>query len=319
MKQYEPCPHCADDRAAGDLDRAQGCPVCKGQGMRRRADSFACNKCGGPLCPAGTMNADNPHGLVEAKVSGGYDSYHLLDGTVYEFSICEKCLREFFNACAIPPALSSYMGGDFESYAEERAAYERRLWRTSGGDVLKLVRGLCNVTIECENKATWRQFCSESLTERAMCDEHKRQVRFANSYEVRFEHVPTDIPLKVEERTPEQRKTVAWAWLRCAAVPGKPTYFQYVSGCVAAHVGRQSHAATKEESSGGVWFPDGNVPDWARELEQFPFDEGALAVGSYYDVLRLVKGAKAAGHPIVEAPILPHLHEVEGDEDPESV
>lgn len=318
MKQYEPCPRCADDRASGNLDRAQYCSSCKGKGMRRVPSSFVCNKCSGPLCPAGTMNEDIPHGLVEATVSGGYDSYHLFDTTNYEFSVCEKCLREFFGTFAIPPAISFYMGGggDDYTYAQDEDAYRHRVWRDAGGARAKLKEGLCNVVIECPNKAVWRQFCSENLTETAMCDEHKRGARFANSYEARAEHVPADIPMKCADRTPEQKKIVAWAWLRSAAVPGKITYFQYISGCVGAHVGCIEHAITKEESTGGIWFPAKDVPEWARGLNLFPFDDGTLAVGPYHDVRRLVGEAQAAGKlNIVAAPILPHLHDKESGED----
>lgn len=52
-----------------------------------------CNKCG-ESCKGAIGNLN---GLIEAKVSGAYDSTHIGDGDVYEFSLCEKCLSELFD------------------------------------------------------------------------------------------------------------------------------------------------------------------------------------------------------------------------------
>lgn len=59
-------------------------------------EDIICNKCGNSCF--GEMNYN---GLIEAEVSGGYDSTHLLDGESYQFSICESCLDEIFNSFKI--------------------------------------------------------------------------------------------------------------------------------------------------------------------------------------------------------------------------
>jgi hypothetical protein len=130
--KYKPCDRCAEERASGDVDEALKCFRCKGTGYVRTPESYQCNKCGGPLCPAGTMNAEHPHGLVEAVVDGGYDSPALTDCTLYMFSICEKCLREFFDSCKVPPRMGEYsLGGDRlqtwddDTYEQEAARYKK--------------------------------------------------------------------------------------------------------------------------------------------------------------------------------------------------
>lgn len=52
-----------------------------------------CNKCG--ISCMGFMG--RPIGLIEVSVCGEYDSTHLQDGDVYEFSLCEKCLKEMID------------------------------------------------------------------------------------------------------------------------------------------------------------------------------------------------------------------------------
>jgi hypothetical protein len=61
-----------------------------------------CNKCG-QSCKkeCGFL------GLIEAKVSGGFDSYPLSDGVNYTFSICEHCLNSMFDKFKIPVEESS--------------------------------------------------------------------------------------------------------------------------------------------------------------------------------------------------------------------
>lgn len=58
-----------------------------------------CNNCGGS-CKAeikddnGQIVGQDFYGLIELKVSGGFFSTHLEDGSSYTFSLCEKCLVE---------------------------------------------------------------------------------------------------------------------------------------------------------------------------------------------------------------------------------
>jgi len=64
-----------------------------------------CNKCG-ESCKG---SIGNLNGLIEAQVSGAYDSSHLGDGNVYEFSMCEKCLSELFKTFKHDPYKSNYI------------------------------------------------------------------------------------------------------------------------------------------------------------------------------------------------------------------
>ena len=78
----------------------------------------------------GMSQDPTPHGLVDIKVSGHYNSEHLLDCTTYQFSLCELCLRKLFNSFALPPKVFEYMmtRGDIMgeySYAEDREQYEK--------------------------------------------------------------------------------------------------------------------------------------------------------------------------------------------------
>lgn len=53
-------------------------------------EDYICNKCGEPC---------NNLGLLNEVVRGGYESPHLgafEDQDYYEFSLCEKCLKEIF-------------------------------------------------------------------------------------------------------------------------------------------------------------------------------------------------------------------------------
>lgn len=55
-------------------------------------EDIFCNKCGNSLkSPQGSY-----YGLVEAVVTGGYESLHLEDGDVHKFSLCEACCKTLF-------------------------------------------------------------------------------------------------------------------------------------------------------------------------------------------------------------------------------
>lgn len=45
----------------------------------------------------------NAYGLIEATVSGGYDSNALEDMESYTFSLCEPCLKVLFDTFKHPP------------------------------------------------------------------------------------------------------------------------------------------------------------------------------------------------------------------------
>lgn len=60
--------------------------------VERIADVL-CNKCG-ESCKS---EMGSFYGLIEAVVTGGYESSHLGDCTVYKFSLCEGCLQSIFD------------------------------------------------------------------------------------------------------------------------------------------------------------------------------------------------------------------------------
>jgi hypothetical protein len=53
-----------------------------------------CNKCS--MSCRGHIG--NFNGLIEARVSGAYDSSHIEDGAIYIFSLCEKCVMDLVNS-----------------------------------------------------------------------------------------------------------------------------------------------------------------------------------------------------------------------------
>lgn len=60
-------------------------------------DDVLCNKCG-KTC----MLSRYPHGLIDAKVHGGYSSEAINDGDLFKFDICEKCFKELSETFVIP-------------------------------------------------------------------------------------------------------------------------------------------------------------------------------------------------------------------------
>jgi hypothetical protein len=70
---------------------------------RKEVQDILCNKCGNSC-----RTAYNYEGLIEASVSGGYDS-KLGDMVTLTFSICEDCLPALFDSFRIPPSASDQM------------------------------------------------------------------------------------------------------------------------------------------------------------------------------------------------------------------
>jgi len=66
-----------------------------------------CNKCG-KTCRNPGAYEQSPYGLIEQTYSGGYGSTPLDDCTNYTFSICESCLKDFFDSFIIPVEISEY-------------------------------------------------------------------------------------------------------------------------------------------------------------------------------------------------------------------
>lgn len=64
-----------------------------------------CNKCGSSC--KGSIG--NLNGLIEAEIYGAYDSSHLGDGNIYQFSLCEKCCFELFATFKHTALKSNYL------------------------------------------------------------------------------------------------------------------------------------------------------------------------------------------------------------------
>lgn len=75
------------------------------------SETHFCNMCGlSCKSPAGIN-----YGLIDVEVTGGYESTHIQDGDVHEFSLCERCLSEMFAKFKYP----SLKGNFLEPYDEE--------------------------------------------------------------------------------------------------------------------------------------------------------------------------------------------------------
>lgn len=149
-----------------------------------------CNLCGETMCPLLGINEQIPHGLHQAKVTGGYDSYHLFDLTRYTFSFCEKCLRQLFVQCKIKPDLAD-MDVDNnvtseEAWAQDQESYEYRVWRDEGGHHQAYLNKKCNFEKDCQNKAIYTQLISGEFTEGCCCEEHKELFGYSNSQLTKF-------------------------------------------------------------------------------------------------------------------------------------
>ncbi len=98
-----------------------------------------CNLCGLSLVLEPNSGFSEIHGLVNCKVSGGYDSTPgngsgALDDThQYKFSLCEFCLDWLFIQFKIPVEISDYMGTGSNSQKLEWVSAENRVsnddWR----------------------------------------------------------------------------------------------------------------------------------------------------------------------------------------------
>lgn len=289
---YKTCNSYKASRSNGDLSACLACRSCKGTGIVRDPDSYVCNGCGGGLCP---RNDSCPYGLVEAVVDGGYSSTHLSDAVNYQFSLCEKCLREMFDRFVVPPTTWSETG-DGCGYAEDSKQHRLRAWRESGARTAKLATGLCNVDPDCRKPAEWRTFYSGHMNDEAVCAAH-RTIRVMNCRFVPAGPV-ADIPLEKSERTLEQKIRLADEYLKAVTrKDGSPMFFKYVDECVGDVVGEQ-------RTVGAIWVPAGSaVPEYVLSLTAFNFPSGILWVGPTAEVL-----AKAAAHGVRPDPKIDELY-----------
>lgn len=160
---------------------ASPCEKCKNTRHVIDPKEILCNLCGECMCPLGTMNEQYPHGLHDAVVDGGYDSYHLFDMTRYTFSFCEKCLRTLFNQCKIKPAvmeLGSFglLGDAITTWNNDQTAYEYRVWRDDGGHHQAYLNRKCNAAKNCPEDAIYTQLIENEFTEDCFCEKHKESV-----------------------------------------------------------------------------------------------------------------------------------------------
>ncbi len=279
MSDLEPCPDCAEEREAKD-PCALNCHTCKGTGFRRKLSSYKCNRCAGTLIPPvykhgrydhewTEKDSDHhmePYGLIDAGVSGGYSSHYLHDCTNYNFSLCEKCLRELFTSFKIPPRVTGYPRSDEETYADDLEAHHRRLWKQSEGARARFQGRLCNYEESCTNKASVIEFCSESITDRLYCPEHEKSGCQAVNNRAIPVHLLEGVPYISAydgTYTREQCLQMTRAWL---VTLGEPMlYLRHLTGEIDLLLGFDQHtdAGQKEvEKYSAFWTVDGAKPSF---------------------------------------------------------
>lgn len=195
---YVECQSCKwrlEQNIATDYDWEENpCRHCNNARVVIDPRELLCNMCGECVCPIGTMNEQYPHGLFNAKVTGGYDSYHLLDMNQYKFSFCEKCLRQMFMQCKIKPEVHDMnigsdliaIEGDEQSWEQDQEYYEYRLWKDNGGYHQAYLDGKCNSKKDCPNRAVYTLLHNDTeFTEDALCEEHKGN-KYFNSTLTKF-------------------------------------------------------------------------------------------------------------------------------------
>jgi len=158
------------------------CNACHGKKQVPDPKELLCNLCGSYMCPLGSDTEQFPYGLFEAKVTGGYESYHLLDLNTYIFSFCEKCLRQLFIQCKIKPLVydTNIITGKFEGeygWESDQKCYEERLWQDSDGPHQAYLDKKCNQSKDCNNEAIYSLFYNTEMelqfTEETSCELHK--------------------------------------------------------------------------------------------------------------------------------------------------
>lgn len=162
------------------------CKYCKSTGQVPDPEEQLCNLCGECLCY--TYDKDlivqNPNGLVNAKILGGYYSYHLSDMNTYIFSLCEKCLRNLFVQCKIKPEIYNTRFQDGElaeeiSWEKDQSIYEERVWQDSKMPHQNYLNKKCNSNKDCPNDAVYSIFFDDdyeegtAFTENTSCEDHK--------------------------------------------------------------------------------------------------------------------------------------------------
>jgi hypothetical protein len=92
--------------------------------MKTKDNNF-CNRC--------SYSCESIHGgsygLINAQVSAGYGSTHLIDGDVHEFSLCERCLFEIFKEFKLTTKIGNYLDRDLNHSFPD---FDRRAYQAEG-------------------------------------------------------------------------------------------------------------------------------------------------------------------------------------------
>lgn len=151
------------------------CGICKGLGFIQDPKEILCNYCGGSMHPdPSDVNWQTPDGLLNAKVTGNYSTNHLTDEVLYIFSLCERCLRQLFNLCVIPPKIYDSRSPSVElNYDADKKHYEYDQWVKNGGFSKAYRDGKCNSVKDCKEKAKYTiLYGNETFTENCCCETH---------------------------------------------------------------------------------------------------------------------------------------------------
>lgn len=181
---YVECHHCNwRVEQQPDFDwAANPCTKCHNTRSIIDPKELLCNLCGGQMCHeikkrSGLWSTKDPHGLYDISVTGGYESYHLLDLNRYTFSFCEECLRKLFVQCKIKPRVVGVTCDDSEleeySWEQDQKSYEYRVWQDAGHHHDAYMNGRCNSAKDCSNKAVYTRYINDRFSEDCCCEEHK--------------------------------------------------------------------------------------------------------------------------------------------------
>jgi hypothetical protein len=175
------CGHWSDH-----LRRKEICRACNNTRQVIDPREILCNLCGECMCPVDTMNEQVPHGLYQAEVTGGYNSYHLFDMSKYVFSFCEKCLRQLFIQCKIKPEIFDINRGREEGWELDQKYYEYMIWKDNGEHHQAYLNSRCNTEKDCPNSAVYTRLHNDEFSENCACEDHKDEHAYSNSKLTKF-------------------------------------------------------------------------------------------------------------------------------------
>lgn len=170
VPNFTKCLYCKGKGNSSNETYISICNSCKGAGYLKNPALYTCNMCGDSLL-YGSYN--EPYGLVDQVVGGGYGSKHLFDMTSYTFSLCEKCIRDMFNKFVNPP--KTIDGHEEISFSSDQALYDYRNFCKSKEFDEKYLAGKCNYIIGCNNKAKYTIMENNGcLTRKSACATHSK-------------------------------------------------------------------------------------------------------------------------------------------------